>query len=180
MRLSRASPYKLGLPPYIYHYLFLSFSFLHPLLFCWAHLFSTQPHLMSRFKQPPPHTSPPPSPLSPTSPPPLSTLTSHFVQALHDYIPTNLSAQDAANCLCFSRGNIIEVLGRDDSGWWDGSCNGNRGWFPSNYVGMIGEAVRTETYSDEEEDAVEENSSSSSNSDSLCSNEDVGGFFFHQ
>ncbi|CAO3665949.1 unnamed protein product [Umbelopsis ramanniana] len=127
---------------------------------------------MSRFKQPPPHTSPPPSPLSPTSPPPLSTLTSHFVQALHDYIPTNLSAQDASNCLCFSRGNIIEVLGRDDSGWWDGSCNGNRGWFPSNYVGMIGEAVRTETYSDEEEDAVEENSSSSSNSDSLCSNED--------
>ncbi|KAH8550836.1 ras guanine nucleotide exchange factor domain-containing protein [Umbelopsis sp. PMI_123] len=123
---------------------------------------------MSRFKQPPPHTSPPPSPLSPISPPPLSTLTSHFVQALHDYIPTNLSSQDAANCLCFSRGNIIEVLGRDDSGWWDGSCNGNRGWFPSNYVGMIGEVVRTETYSDEEEDAVEENSSSSSNSDSLC------------
>jgi hypothetical protein len=110
-------------------------------------------------------------------------LTSHFVQALHDYIPANLSAQDAANCLCFTRGNIIEVLGRDDSGWWDGACNGSRGWFPSNYVGMIGEVVRAETYSDEEEDAVEENSSSSSNSsnssqssnssndDSLC--EDV-------
>jgi hypothetical protein len=139
---------------------------------------------MSRFKQPPPHTSPPPSPLSPISPPPLSTLTSHFVQALHDYIPANLSAQDAANCLCFTRGNIIEVLGRDDSGWWDGACNGSRGWFPSNYVGMIGEVVRAETYSDEEEDAVEENSSSnssnssnssqssnSSNDDSLC--EDV-------
>ncbi|KAJ2959661.1 hypothetical protein NQZ79_g4905 [Umbelopsis isabellina] len=137
---------------------------------------------MSRFKQPPPHTSPPPSPLSPTSPPPLSTLTSHFVQALHDYIPENLSAQDAANCLCFTRGNIIEVLGRDDSGWWDGTCKGSRGWFPSNYVGMIGEVVRAETYSDEEEDAVEENSSNSSsnssqssnssNDDSLCGHEE--------
>lgn len=135
------------------------------------------PHSMLRFKQPPPHTSPPPSPLSPSSPPPLSTLTSHFVQALHDYIPTNLTEKDAANCLCFSRGNIIEVFGRDDSGWWDGACNGNRGWFPSNYVGMIGEAIRTETYSDEEEDAVEENSSSSSSSSSSdsfgSSNDDV-------
>ena len=36
--------------------------------------------------------------------------------------------------LSFKQGDIIQVISRLDSGWWDGICNGERGWFPSNYV----------------------------------------------
>jgi len=36
--------------------------------------------------------------------------------------------------LSFKKGDIIQVISRLDSGWWDGICNGQRGWFPSNYV----------------------------------------------
>ncbi|ORZ02341.1 ras guanine nucleotide exchange factor domain-containing protein [Syncephalastrum racemosum] len=113
-------------------------------------------------------TSPPPtdpSPLSPpsslpssprnTSPPEPSTLTSHFVQALHNYLPTNAPADQAVSCLFFRKGAIIEVLNRDDSGWWDGSSGGVRGWFPSNYVGRIGEAVRHSADFDDEQSQQE-------------------------
>ncbi|OBZ71142.1 hypothetical protein A0H81_08739 [Grifola frondosa] len=31
-------------------------------------------------------------------------------------------------------GQVIHVLNRDSSGWWDGELEGRRGWFPSNYV----------------------------------------------
>jgi hypothetical protein len=69
-------------------------------------------------------------------------LTSHFVQALHDYLPSNAPTEEAVSCLFFKKGSIIEVFNRDNSGWWDGQTDGIRGWFPSNYVGRIGEAVR--------------------------------------
>ncbi|KAI7874098.1 ras GEF [Lichtheimia hyalospora FSU 10163] len=39
--------------------------------------------------------------------------------------------------LSFQQGDFIEVLTKLDSGWWDGWCNGVRGWFPSNYVQII-------------------------------------------
>lgn len=55
---------------------------------------------------------------------------SEFVLALHDFIPQ----QQNATCLCFRAGQVIHVLNRDPSGWWDGELNGQRGWFPSNYV----------------------------------------------
>lgn len=82
--------------------------------------------------------SPPTSPL--TSAP--STLTSHFVQALHDYLPSSSTTDESVSCLFFKKGTIIEVFNRDDSGWWDGQCGNVRGWFPSNYVGRIGELKR--------------------------------------
>jgi len=41
--------------------------------------------------------------------------------------------QDDAQ-LSFRKGDIIQVINRLDSGWWDGICHGERGWFPSNYV----------------------------------------------
>lgn len=99
----------------------------------------------------PPSTSPPSSPLSATP----STLTSHFVQALHDYLPSSSSNDDSVTCLFFKKGSIIEVFNRDDSGWWDGQCSDIRGWFPSNYVGRIGELKRQsadfeDDYSNEE------------------------------
>ena len=53
-----------------------------------------------------------------------------YVLAMHDYIPD----QRNATCLGFLAGQVIRVLNRDSSGWWDGELDGSRGWFPSNYV----------------------------------------------
>ncbi|RCI06127.1 hypothetical protein CU098_011230 [Rhizopus stolonifer] len=41
--------------------------------------------------------------------------------------------------LHFKEGDIIEVLCKLPSGWWDGWCCGRRGWFPSNYVQVLQE-----------------------------------------
>jgi len=57
-------------------------------------------------------------------------VTSEYVIAMHDYEPQ----QPNTTCLSFRTGNIIHVLNRDPSGWWDGEFEGRRGWFPSNYV----------------------------------------------
>lgn len=54
-----------------------------------------------------------------------------FCRALYDY-----DAQDAS-ALSFKRGDIIEVLTQQASGWWDGLLGEERGWFPSNYVTII-------------------------------------------
>ncbi|KDQ62197.1 hypothetical protein JAAARDRAFT_76166 [Jaapia argillacea MUCL 33604] len=54
-----------------------------------------------------------------------------FCQALYDY-----QAQDASS-LSFRRNDIIEVITRLESGWWDGLLGDERGWFPSNYVTVI-------------------------------------------
>ncbi|THH15352.1 hypothetical protein EW146_g5099 [Bondarzewia mesenterica] len=62
-----------------------------------------------------------------------------FCRALYDYQSTD----DAS--LSFRRGDIIEVLTRLETGWWDGLLGDERGWFPSNYVVTI---------SDEEADAA--------------------------
>lgn len=49
---------------------------------------------------------------------------------MHDYFPQTQNA----TCLSFRAGQVIHVLNRDTSGWWDGELEGRRGWFPSNYV----------------------------------------------
>lgn len=51
-----------------------------------------------------------------------------FVRALYDFNATNPSE------LSFQSGQVIEVLERHSSGWWDGMINNRRGWLPSNYV----------------------------------------------
>ena len=53
------------------------------------------------------------------------------VIALFDY------SSDASDHLTFCVGDVIEVLHKEPSGWWDGLCNGERGWFPSTYVSKI-------------------------------------------
>lgn len=53
------------------------------------------------------------------------------VKALYAFSSTEKSS------LSFEKGEYIEVLSQLDSGWWDGWCRGNRGWFPSNYVQII-------------------------------------------
>lgn len=57
-------------------------------------------------------------------------LASEYVLAMHDFAPQ----QQNATCLSFRAGQVIHVLNRDSSGWWDGELEGRRGWFPSNYV----------------------------------------------
>ncbi|KAK9723271.1 hypothetical protein K7432_002068 [Basidiobolus ranarum] len=56
-----------------------------------------------------------------------------LVRTLVDYVPTYNA------CLPFKQGQLIHVHNKDDSGWWDGTCNGLRGWFPSSYVISIEE-----------------------------------------
>ncbi|KAF8606787.1 ras GEF [Ceratobasidium sp. AG-I] len=53
-----------------------------------------------------------------------------YVLAMHDFEPANGNS----TCLAFRAGQVIHVLNRDDTGWWDGELEGRRGWFPSNYV----------------------------------------------
>jgi son of sevenless len=62
-----------------------------------------------------------------------------FCRALYDYQTENESS------LSFRKDDIIEVLTKLDSGWWDGLLGQERGWFPSNYVTVI---------SDQEADAA--------------------------
>ncbi|KAI0051128.1 ras GEF [Auriscalpium vulgare] len=61
-------------------------------------------------------------------------ITTFFCRALYDY----QSADDSS--LSFRRGDVIEVLTRLETGWWDGLLGDERGWFPSNYVAVLSEA----------------------------------------
>ena len=56
------------------------------------------------------------------TPPPL------IVRALYDY-----HSPDSTN-LSFQAGTLIRVLTQLQSGWWDGCIDGERGWFPCNFV----------------------------------------------
>ncbi|KAI4142682.1 MAG: hypothetical protein LQ341_003139 [Variospora aurantia] len=60
-----------------------------------------------------------------------SALPALYVRALYDY-----NADDRTS-LSFRQGDIIEVLTRLESGWWDGMLRGVRGWFPSNYCAIV-------------------------------------------
>ncbi|KAJ3919614.1 ras guanine nucleotide exchange factor domain-containing protein [Lentinula edodes] len=68
-------------------------------------------------------------PASPGVNEPISILP-EYVLAMHDYEPQH----NISTCLSFRAGQVIHVLNRDASGWWDGELEGKRGWFPSNYV----------------------------------------------
>ncbi|XP_023612213.1 intersectin-2 isoform X9 [Myotis lucifugus] len=52
------------------------------------------------------------------------------VIAMYDYAANN---EDELN---FSKGQLINVLNKDDPDWWQGEINGATGLFPSNYVKM--------------------------------------------
>lgn len=72
----------------------------------------------------PPPPPPPPMPESSQPPPPPS----EAVVALYDFEAVN------AEELNIRQGDIITVTKKDDSGWWEGTLNGQSGIFPSNYV----------------------------------------------
>lgn len=48
--------------------------------------------------------------------------------AKYDYEP------ESPNYLPFSAGQLIKIIRKHSSGWWDGELAGRRGWFPSNYL----------------------------------------------
>ncbi|XP_075779518.1 intersectin-2 isoform X3 [Pelodiscus sinensis] len=52
------------------------------------------------------------------------------VIAMYDYVANN---EDE---LSFSKGQLINVLSKDDADWWQGEISGVTGLFPSNYVKM--------------------------------------------
>lgn len=80
-----------------------------------------------------------------------------FCRALYDYQAQDMSA------LSFRKGEIIEVLSQQPSGWWDGLLRDERGWFPSNYVSLITEEEADLAFSGSET----ENMSVSNSRDSL-------------
>ena len=76
-------------------------------------------------------------PKQPAKPKPAPALTSHAnmitVKAIHDYEATK---EDE---LSFQAGSIItDVTIVAEGGWWEGTFNGKKGWFPDNFVEMMG------------------------------------------
>ncbi|KAK7014093.1 cell division cycle-related protein [Paramarasmius palmivorus] len=77
-----------------------------------------------------PSSPPSPSPTLVEQPTETSPL---FCRALYDYQSVN------KNELKLRKGDVIEVLSQQPSGWWDGLLGDERAWFPSNYVTVIDE-----------------------------------------
>ncbi|PWN32833.1 ras GEF, partial [Meira miltonrushii] len=73
-----------------------------------------------------------------------------YVVALHDFASNN------ETCLSFVSGQVIRVFNRDESGWWDGELDGQRGWFPSNYVDESGLTSDSNAFGFSERDEVPE------------------------
>ncbi|KAL1919232.1 uncharacterized protein VTP21DRAFT_1924 [Calcarisporiella thermophila] len=92
--------------------------------------------LLHPLPHPPSLCSPHNGPSPPHDPP--SIHTAEFVQALHPFEADLAPPAAGTNYLTFQRGQVVRVLCREESGWWDGECGGRRGWFPSNYVGLVG------------------------------------------
>ncbi|KAI5958692.1 hob1 [Candida pseudojiufengensis] len=99
--------------------------------------YQQQPHLQQQqtygsAASPPPQYMSSPPPTAPTQqqqqPPPSQGHETCI--ALYDY-----TAQ-AQGDLSFPAGATIEILNKDDPGWWMGSYNGQQGVFPSNYIKM--------------------------------------------
>ncbi|XP_018431025.1 PREDICTED: intersectin-2 [Nanorana parkeri] len=55
------------------------------------------------------------------------------VIAMYEYVANN---EDELN---FNKGQLINVISKDDADWWQGEINGATGLFPSNYVKMTTE-----------------------------------------
>ncbi|KAG0341389.1 hypothetical protein BG004_006046 [Podila humilis] len=68
-----------------------------------------------------------------------------LVRAMYDF-----DSEDATN-LTFKKDDVIQVLAQLESGWWAGHCQGRQGWFPSNYVEVIGDEEEDDLDSQDEE-----------------------------
>ncbi|GAC96461.1 hypothetical protein PHSY_004041 [Pseudozyma hubeiensis SY62] len=85
------------------------------------------------------------------------------VVALHDFNSNN------ATCLSFQAGQVIKVYNRDPSGWWDGELDGQRGWFPSNYVDQeavyVSDDAQNDSYSYDDSHQLRNSTTSQTSSD---------------
>jgi len=52
--------------------------------------------------------------------------------ALFDYEPP--ANGSGSQKLRFSKGDVVQILQVDDSGWWLGELNGERGWVPASFL----------------------------------------------
>ncbi|KAG6819993.1 hypothetical protein H0H93_006696 [Arthromyces matolae] len=84
-----------------------------------------------------------------------------FCRALYDY-----EAQSDSS-LSFNRGDIIEVLSQEPSGWWDGLLGNDRGWFPSNYVEPISDEEAERAFLAAESSGTEQSVSQPLNESSM-------------
>ena len=50
------------------------------------------------------------------------------------YLCYKLTFSDGDDEISFDPGDIITDIEKIDDGWWMGTCNGQRGLFPSNFV----------------------------------------------
>jgi myosin-1 len=50
---------------------------------------------------------------------------------LYDYVAPET---DTPKKLSFSAGDILNVIQKDNSGWWLAELNGNKGWVPAGYL----------------------------------------------
>ena len=85
------------------------------------------------------------------------------VVALHDFNSNN------PTCLSFQAGQVIKVYNRDPSGWWDGELDGQRGWFPSNYVDQeavyVSDDAHNDSYSYDDSHQLHNSTTSQASSD---------------
>eukprot|EP01135_Chromosphaera_perkinsii_P006897 Nk52_evm52s621 gene=Nk52_evmTU52s621 len=63
---------------------------------------------------------------------------SRTAKAVYDYSP----AETEDDGLSFKEDDIVRILQKTETGWWQGECNGKRGWFPSNYVEMLDDSKK--------------------------------------
>lgn len=72
-----------------------------------------------------------------------SSLSSFSTQKVIDHVQAiYLYYSEKPNSLSFQAGDIIRVLLKLESGWWDGvNPQGQRGWFPSNYTTALAPAL---------------------------------------
>jgi myosin-1 len=84
---------------------------------------------------PPPPPPPPPAQQKPPSPPPPPA--NPTFRADYDFI-----TEDAGE-LPFKTGDTLEILQKDDNGWWLAKKDGQQGWVPSNYLKEIKVAPKT-------------------------------------
>lgn len=80
---------------------------------------------------PPASAATPPAASAPAPAPPKAGGAKCRAKALYDYAPQN------GDELALSVDDVIDVLNKQEDGWWEGSCNGRRGVFPANYVEEI-------------------------------------------
>lgn len=78
--------------------------------------------------------APPPKPAGtkrPPPPPPPPTPASNTATTLFDYLPGTQEGM-----LNLKKGDVVEVLNKDDSEWWLVEKGGLEGWVPAQYVKM--------------------------------------------